>query len=554
MSPKDINHLDRSSAAPLQRQGLGLWNLYFIIKLALFYKGIIDFHVLENLCLFCLLLFPLPNKAAQIGRNILGILLAVLLLHYDSYLPPLERLTAQFDLLLSFESAYLLELLLRFIPTSSLIPLLLIIAVYYFLSRIFRMTAVVAVAIFAVSIQQYSELKPSSPLATTQTPQTSNDANSVKLTQSQSEQTNLPDAKLNAMLASFFSTEENRQIVLPAELGQSQNFDILLLSICSLSWDDMEIATLSDHPFFQDFDLVFDNFNSATSYSGPALLRLNRAACGQPSHLALYQTAPEHCLLFHQLSQQGYGEALLMNHDGKFDNMLERTRRFGQLDAKLLSQEGLAVRQKAFAGSPIYSDLAVLERWWQQRLQSDDKSVIALYNSATLHDGNKLIDRPALKGLESYSVRAQMLLDDLKKFNNRLKHSGRPIVVILVPEHGGGLRGDKMQVAGMREIPSPAITHVPVAVKLFGKEIQRRDGIAHVKENTSHLALVQLIRNIAKAKIYDGQGTFSAEDLAQNMPKTRHVSQNEGSTVMAAQDRYYISLDDQSWSPYPHTQ
>ncbi len=33
-----------------------------------------------------------------------------------------------------------------------------------------------------------------------------------------------------------------------------------------------------DHPLWKHFDIVFKNFNSATSYSGPAAVRLLRAS------------------------------------------------------------------------------------------------------------------------------------------------------------------------------------------------------------------------------------------------------------------------------------
>ncbi|MCR3986170.1 cellulose biosynthesis protein BcsG [Aeromonas caviae] len=35
---------------------------------------------------------------------------------------------------------------------------------------------------------------------------------------------------------------------------------------------------MMDHPLWKHFDIVFKNFNSATSYSGPAAVRLLRAS------------------------------------------------------------------------------------------------------------------------------------------------------------------------------------------------------------------------------------------------------------------------------------
>ncbi|MEN1215885.1 cellulose biosynthesis protein BcsG, partial [Pseudomonas aeruginosa] len=44
----------------------------------------------------------------------------------------------------------------------------------------------------------------------------------------------------------------------------------IVINICSLSWSDIEAAGLMSHPLWSHFDIEFKNFNSATSYSGPA--------------------------------------------------------------------------------------------------------------------------------------------------------------------------------------------------------------------------------------------------------------------------------------------
>ena len=48
-------------------------------------------------------------------------------------------------------------------------------------------------------------------------------------------------------------------------------------------------------------------------------------------------------------------------------------------------------------------------------------------------------------------VRAQKLFDDLDNFFTELEKSGRKVMVVVVPEHGGA-EGDKMQVSGLRDI------------------------------------------------------------------------------------------------------
>jgi hypothetical protein len=43
---------------------------------------------------------------------------------------------------------------------------------------------------------------------------------------------------------------------------------------------------------------------------------------------------------------------------------------------------------------------------------------------------------------------------------------------------------------------------------------------------------------------------FTPASLANNLPITEVVSQNEGSTVLKRSDQYFISLDGKSWAPH----
>jgi len=56
----------------------------------------------------------------------------------------------------------------------------------------------------------------------------------------------------------------------------------------------------------------------------------------------------------------------------------------------------------------------------------------------------------------------------LDAFLANLDKSGRRVMVLVVPEHGAALEGDRMQMSGLRDIPSPSITHVPVGIKFVG--------------------------------------------------------------------------------------
>ncbi len=95
-------------------------------------------------------------------------------------------------------------------------------------------------------------------------------------------QTEPPTSANLTWLNAFYAAEQKRKTPFPDQLpADAQPFDLLVINICSLSWSDIEAAGLMDHPLWKHFDIVFKNFNSATSYSGPAAVRLLRASCGQ---------------------------------------------------------------------------------------------------------------------------------------------------------------------------------------------------------------------------------------------------------------------------------
>ncbi|MHA2715295.1 cellulose biosynthesis protein BcsG [Vibrio owensii] len=525
--------------------GLGWWNIYFIAKVALFLQGIIDFHPLENFALLLFILLPVPVRALNVLRHVIAVIIAAWLLHYDSLLPPLERLWAQAGQLMQFEFSYLVELMGRFISVQALLGLFALCAAYFILSKFLRVSVFVVIAMIYVSIPKTPQSS-----VTAETTQPTQPATTEVAETTQPQVTEINDESLNSMTADFFAKEASRRVSFSPDSAQDAPFDLLFLSICSVAWDDIEIAGMADHPLFKEFDVMFDNFSAATSYSGPAVVRLLRASCGQQEHSKLFEPAPKQCYLFDNLKDLGFKENLLMNHNGVFDSFLELIKKDGDLKTNLMSQEGFKPYQKSFDGSSIFRDKQVLDDWWQQRIKSDDEKVVALYNTISLHDGNRIINANSTTSMVSYKKRLKNLLDDLYSFFQELKASKRNIVVALVPEHGAGMRGDRMQISGMREIPAPTIVHTPVGIKVFGEGIQRQGDTKHVKAPSSYLALSQLVSNILEQNIYEKK-SFSPDELAGNLPETQVVAQNSGSTVIEVNGKYYVSLDGSSWIEYP---
>ncbi|MGF1807896.1 cellulose biosynthesis protein BcsG, partial [Aliivibrio sifiae] len=281
--------------------------------MGLFTQGIISFHPLENFAFVAFLLLPLKPKSLKTIRQCIAIPLGLWLMHFDSFLPPLDRLWSQIGQLLQFNLSYLIELMGRFISPQALLGLFVLIFAYYFLNQVFRISVFVILALVYISLpQEVFNSQPEGSVIAQQpiiTQTTAPSASSVD------ESGPVNDAVLNQARDLFFRNEAQRKVSFPTA-APSAKFDLLFLSICSVAWDDIEIAGLENHPLFKEFDVMFDNFSAATSYSGPAVIRLLRASCGQETHQELFSApSSKQCFLFDNLAKLGFQENLLLNHD-----------------------------------------------------------------------------------------------------------------------------------------------------------------------------------------------------------------------------------------------
>jgi len=527
---------------------LGWWNIYFLIKFALKFKGIIGFSVLYNFAFFSFLLIPVSHRGLRIARNCIGIVIGLWLFHFDSFLPPLNRLTEQLSQLLQFDTLYLLELASRFISLEIMILSGLIIIGYYFANQIFRVTTLVMVTMLFFSFNHTEQ-----PLSVhAKVPQVKIE----KITTLEQELSNLTlpdvidDIALNQYRKAFFDNEAQKISTLHSGLNLEHNFDILLLNICSVAWDDLDLTGQIAHPLLQEFDILFENFNSATAYSGPAVIRLLRASCGQQEHTTLFDTSSnKQCLLFDNLSQLGFENELLLNHNGQFGNFMTHINNNLGIISPAVDLENLSPYQKSFDGSSIYRDASVLNQWLSQGSQNDSRPTVTLYNSISAHDGNRIIRGNTGSSLISYKQQQKNVLDDLYDFVNNLKKSNRNLVVIFVPEHGAAMRGDKMQIQGMREVPTTAITRVPVGIKLFGPNLNIQGDKVKISQPNSYLAISDLLGNIIASDIFSGRA-FQLNDLVRNLDEVGIVSQNQGTTMMEVREASFLTLDDESWIQY----
>ncbi|MEE4613254.1 cellulose biosynthesis protein BcsG [Serratia marcescens] len=533
-------------------RGLGGWNLYFLAKFALLWFGYLNFHALPNLVFMAFLLMPIPSQRLHRWRHYLAIPIGIALFYHDTWLPGINSILSQGSQLAGFSAQYLLELINRFINWQMIGAAFVLFIAYLFVAQWVRVTVFTVAALAWLNIVNIAgpavSLLPAASTAAVGGANTP--ATSAPAAGDAAPADSLPptSANLTAYLNQFYEREKGRATAFPAALpADAQPFDLLVINICSLAWADMDAVNLQNHPLWSKMDIMFDNFNSATAYSGPAAIRLLRASCGQLSHHDLYQPVNQQCYLFDNLAKLGFKEQLMLDHSGVFGNFLKELREQGGMQAPLMSQAGVGNELTSFDGEPIYNDLELLTRWLDQQQKGGDGRTATFFNVIPLHDGNRFVGS---NKSADYQPRAQKLFDQLNTFLDQLEKSGRKVVVVIVPEHGAALVGDKMQMSGLRDIPSPNITHTPVGIKLVGMKAPHQGGPLQIKTPSSYLALSELVSRLVDGKVFS-ESSVDWQTLTQGLPQTPVISENDNAIVMQYQGKPYIRLNGGDWVPYP---
>lgn len=523
-----------------------LWNFYFIAKLLLFFGHYIGFHVPENLAFALFLLVPLKRRGLAIARQVVAVPAAIALLYYDTWLPPFERLIAQSSMVQGFSLGYLMELAGRFVSLPVVAVLAAAFVAYYLASRKRQFTPAVFAAMLVPLLPIDDMLSRGGQESASVGPFGNAQASATV------KEPALPptDANLKASLDAFFGEQAKRVVSYAPPPQTEAPFDIIFLQICSLSWDDLKYVKEAENPFFKRFDIIFTDFNSATAYSGPAMIRINRGSCGQEKHVDLYDPDPADCHTLRALKKVGFEPQVALNHDGTYGGFNEELQELAGVAEKPLDLKGLSPHLYSFDDSPIYDDYAVLNKWWNKRLETPSQRMVLYYNTITMHDGARYADGSITgDSLKTYRPRVTKLFADLDRFFAQVAASGRRAVVVFIPEHGASLRGDKMQIAGMREIPSPTISIVPVGIKLIGMPERTGAGPLVISQPSSYLAVSTILKNFISQSPFEGKGGLKS--YARDLPTTDFVAENNSDTlVMRYGSRYFMLAKKTTWSRY----
>lgn len=549
-------------ASPVEAwRGAGWFNVYFLAKFALAYFGYLTLDPALNALLFAVVLFPIGTKWLEALRDTAAAVAAFALLWSESWLPGPETIRQNTANLQDFSSDFLLDFLQTAVNPTMAAWFVVGLVAWLFLRHWIRFSTLTAIGLVVAACPQVvTWVMPTDVTPTVETA-TGGTAAAGAATVRAEEEKLLPVQPaagkaddIDGWLQTFFDYEAKRRISLPNGMmaaSETGAFDIAIVNICSLSADDLQATGLADHPVWSRFDVHFDRFSSVTSYSGPASLRLLTSACGQPSHADLYTGRRPECELLNRLGDAGWENRLYMDHNGAFDNYLQTLRDRAGLKPALNDLDRAKPLYYDFDGSHIHSSYDVFSQWFEA-LPPEPSRTVSFFNLVALHDGNRsLRDNSQI----DFASRAKRLLDDLERIMARIEESRRPVLFLIVPEHGAAVRGDKIQMARLREIPSPHITNVPIYVKFFGLEgLTTQKGPKTMSDPVSYLAVSELVSRTITSGLYRQDAASQGpvlQSILTDLPQTWPVSQNANASVVRFAGSWWIRLRGGKWLHYP---
>ena len=275
-----------SPDAPLETvwKGAGWFNVYFFAKFALAYFGYLNLEPAYNALLFAAVVLPIGTRAFDLLRNVVCALAAAALLWHESWLPGPEAIRANAHNLTDFTASFLLDFVVNAVNPVILAWLAAGIVAWLFLRRWIRFSTLTVIGLVVAAFPQLvtwalptEKEAPAKEVAAApeSAPALRSERAAGPLQPPQP--ANGTGEDVDRWLTAFFTQEENRGVSLPAEAipeSVSGVFDIAVVNICSLSNDDLAATGLERHNVWSKFDVRFSDFSSATSYSGPATLRL----------------------------------------------------------------------------------------------------------------------------------------------------------------------------------------------------------------------------------------------------------------------------------------
>ena len=504
------------------------WMFYFGAKILLCLLHHLKFDLFLNYLLGAYALLPLAMqklgaepwqiKKARVPHLVLGVVLAFLLLWHDTYFPPLqevirylsdpgERPTGEFAG--DFVKGYLWN------PET--LALLGLFAACIGIQKIKRAPRYVfgalALITFGMKVSSASNGSPS-------------------------------DLE-KSILQKNSGLKAHTPILAPKE-GE-EPFDVILIQLCSMSWEDLTLVGLDQDPFFSRFEVLFTRFNTATGYSTPAGLRLLRSTCGQVSHTDLFQETPPECQLLENLKRAGYGTHTVFNHQGTLSTKMAHIISKLSGAAAPMALDSFKPESVSYDGTPIYNNFEVLNSWWKKRIDSKEVRSALYYDTVSLHTGAHSNTDPEWwkeSHLDHYRKSARKTFSELSRFFELIEASGKKALVLVVSEHGAALQGSPMQRAELRDIPLPSISTVPMGAFWIGKSGSTGTEQIKIETPVTYPVVPMLINEAIQARTFDPKALRA-------LPPSPFLAENENAATLIQNHHLYYRAKDGKWLNLP---
>jgi hypothetical protein len=111
------------------------------------------------------------------------------------------------------------------------------------------------------------------------------------------------------------------------------------------------------------------------------------------------------------------------------------------------------------------------------------------------------------------------------------------------------VRGDRRQIAGLREIPTQGITQVPVGIALVNASLAPNQAQQRIDAPLSYLGVTELLSRFVADNPF-AKSQLSLSDYTQNLPQTEAVSENDGTIMMQIGRQQMMRTPDGAWSSW----
>lgn len=513
---------------------------YFIYKFIMYFCTLMNFSLINNLILFalCTAKFKKPFVSA-IYRTLIFVL-SVAIFYMDTHFSELPSNQLPLFSLEYLSSVY--DYTQSFFTLNNIAYFIGILGLIFFTKDIFHYQTVITALFICVAVMIFNENIIANDLIKSE--QKVSVVKSSDILEQTGEKTS---ENIENYLTTFLKQEKDRIVQMPAAIQKDfVPFNIVLVNICSMATDDIVIAKQTNHSVFSKFDIKFNNFSSVASYSTPGSMRLLRANCGQENEATMYSQRRPECELLTTLDKIGFSSEVYMDHDGVYGDYHKTLHDIAGLPENKYPLNKLSPKYTAYDGSVIYSDRDLFNAYILNLDLRKTTNNISFMNILSLHDGNKKLgQRVSL----SYETRIKTLLDDIKFLLDELDKRDLKSVVVMIPEHGAALRGDKMQISKLREIPTDTITKIPVMIRFAGTG--KKPINMDVNGSFSYLAVSSLIKEIIDNNIYGSQDIKSTiKQIVSTLPQTAHINESTNAYFMNFQSDDFYKLKGELWNPY----